>query len=70
MKKVIILRHQNEMKLSRDFFQMEIPKELSRTVYLIVSVCFLIVLLMIFGQIDDVIKTQGVVRTKENVSFV
>lgn len=70
MKKVIILRHQNEMKLSRDFFQMEIPKELSRTVYLIVSVCFLIVLLMIFGQIDEVIKTQGVVRTKENVSFV
>lgn len=70
MKKVIILRHQNEMKLSRDFFLMEIPKELSRTVYLIVSVCFLIVLLMIFGQIDDVIKTQGVVRTKENVSFV
>lgn len=70
MKKIIILRHQNEMKYSRDFFQMEIPKELSLIVYVIVSVCLLIFSFILFGRIDDVIKTQGFVRTKDNVSSV
>lgn len=70
MKKVIVLRHQNEMKVSREFFQMEIPKELSRTIYLIVAICLIILGIIIFGQVDDVIKTNGFVRTKENVSSV
>ena len=38
MKKVIVLKHQTEMKYSREFFQMEIPKELSQTIYVIVSI--------------------------------
>ena len=58
MKKVIVLRHQNEMKVSREFFQMEIPKELSRTIYLIVAICLIILGIIIFGQVDDVIKTN------------
>lgn len=70
MKKVIILRHQNEMKFSRDFFQMEVPKELSQTIYVIVTICLIIFSVMIFGRIDDVIRTNGFVRTKENVSSV
>ena len=70
MKKVIVLKHQNDMKYSREFFQMEIPKELSLIVYVIVIICVLALSLMIFGRIDDVIKTNGFVRTKENVSSV
>ncbi len=49
---------------------MEIPKELSLTVYVIVGICLVIFILLIFGRIDDVIKTNGCVRTKENVSSV
>ena len=48
MKKTIILRHQNEMKYSREFFQMEIPKELSLIIYVIVSICVIIISVMIF----------------------
>lgn len=70
MKKVIVLKHQNDMKYSREFFQMEIPKEFSLIVYVIVSICLIILSLIIFGRIDDVIKTNGFVRTKENVSSV
>ena len=57
MKKIIILKHQNEMKYSREFFQMELPKELSFIVYVIVSICLIIFSIIIFGRIDDVIKT-------------
>ena len=70
MKKTIILKHQNDMKYSRNFFQMEIPKELSSTIYIIVVICLLILSVIIFGRIDDVIKTNGYIRTKENVSSV
>ena len=70
MKKIIVLKHQNEMKYSREFFQMEIPKELSLIVYVIISICLLALSLIFFGRIDDVIKTNGFVRTKDNVSSV
>lgn len=70
MKKIVILRHQNEMKDSRDFFEMEIPKEISLTIYIIVSICLIILSIIFFGRIDEVIKTNGFVRTKENVSSV
>ena len=70
MKKVIVLKHQDEMKYSREFFQMEIPRELSQTIYVIVSVCLITIFVVLFGRIDEVIKTQGYVRTKENVSSV
>ena len=70
MKKVIVLKHQNDMKYSRELFQMEIPKELSLIVYVIVSICIIILSLIIFGRIDEVIKTNGFVRTKDNVSSV
>lgn len=70
MNKVVILRHQNEMKYSKDFFQMEIPKELSFTIYVIVSICLSIIVAICFGRIDDVIKVNGIVRTQSNVSSV
>ena len=70
MKKVIVLKHQNDMKYSREFFQMEIPRELSYTIYVIAAICFIILGVIIFGRIDDVIKTNGYVRTKDNVSSV
>ena len=70
MKRIVILRHQNEMKLSRDFFKMEIPRELSFTIYMITIICLIIFSVIIFGRIDDVIKTNGYVRTKGNVSSV
>ena len=70
MKKVIVLKHQNDMKYSREFFQMEIPKELSLIVYVILSICAIILCVIFFGRIDDVIKTNGFVRTKDNVSSV
>lgn len=70
MKKMIVLKHQNDMKYSREFFQMEIPKELSLIVYGILSICVITISIIVFGRIDDVIKTGGFVRTKENVSSV
>ncbi len=70
MKKVIVLKHQNDMKYSREFFQMEIPKELSLGVYVIISICLLVLALIVFGRIEEVVKTNGFVRTKDNVSSV
>lgn len=70
MKRVIVLRHQNDMQYSREFFQMEIPKELSLIVYTIISICLIVLCIILFGNIDEVIKTNGHVRTKENVSSV
>lgn len=70
MKKTIVLKHQNEMKYSKEFFQMEIPNELSLIIYIIVILCLTIIFIVFFGKIDEVIKTQGYVRTKENVSSV
>ena len=70
MKKTIVLKHQNEMKYSKEFFQMEIPNELSLIIYIIVIICLTIIFIIFFGKIDEVIKTQGYVRTKENVSSV
>ena len=49
---------------------MELPKELSFIVYVIVSICLIIFSVIVFGRIDDVIKTNGHVRTKDNVSSV
>ena len=70
MKKVIVLKHQTEMVYSREFFQMEIPKELSQIIYVIVAICFFTIAVILFGRTDEVIKTQGYVRTRENVSSV
>lgn len=70
MKKIIVLRHQNEMQYSREFFQMKIPKELSGTIFIIVSICMIAFGILIFGRVDDVIKTSGYIRTKDNVSSV
>lgn len=70
MKNVIVLKHQNKMRYSREFFLMDVPKELSLCIYIIVSICLSGVLIVVFGRIDDVIKTKGYVRTKANVSSV
>lgn len=70
MKKIVVLKHQNSMKYSREFFEIKIPKELSITIYVIVSICLIAFGIVIFGRIDEVIKTRGCVRTKENVSSV
>lgn len=49
---------------------MEVPRELSFCIYTIISICLCALCIVIFGRIDDVIKTKGNVRTKANVSSV
>ncbi len=70
MKKIVVLKHQNEMKFTSEFFRMEIPQELSFLIYLICIICITFLYIICFGQVDDVIKTRGSIRTKENVSSV
>lgn len=49
---------------------MKIPTEVRAILYIIILFVFTIIAIMIFGEIDDVIKVQGIVRTEENVSSV
>lgn len=70
MKKIIVLKHQSEMKYSKEFFLLEIPKELSYIIYAIFCLCSVVLITIFFGKIDEVVKTNGIVRTKDNVSEV
>ncbi|OJF76780.1 MAG: hypothetical protein BKP49_05505 [Treponema sp. CETP13] len=70
MKKVIVLHHQNSMYLSKEFFMLSIPNEITILFYSICLLCLLTIGIIVFGRIDDVIKINGIVRTKENVSTV
>lgn len=70
MKKIIVLKHQSEMKYSKEFFLLEIPKELSYIIYSIFCLCLVVFSIIFLGKIDEVVKTSGIVRTKYNVSEV
>lgn len=70
MKKTIILKHQDQMNRTREFFMLHIPKELSFTIQIITSVCLSVLFIIFFVKVDEVIKTHGIIRTKENVSYV
>ena len=70
MKKVLVLQHQNDMALSKEFFLLEVPKETIVLFYAIVMVVLTVLGIIIFGKVDDVVKVNGIVRTRENVSYV
>lgn len=58
------------MVYSKEFLQLKIPAEVRGLLYTIVLIVFSSFGLLFFGKIDDVIKVNGIVRTKENVSSV
>lgn len=70
MKKLLVVHHQNTMVYSKEFLQLKIPAEVRGLLYTIVLIVFSSFGLLFFGKIDDVIKVNGIVRTKENVSSV
>lgn len=70
MKKVIILKHINNLKYSKEFFFMKIPHSVNILFYSVVLFFFIGIGILIFGKVDEVIKVYGVVRTMENVSAV
>ena len=70
MKKVIILKHINNLKYSKEFFFMKIPHSVNILFYSVVLFFFIGLVILIFGKVDEVIKVYGVVRTMENVSAV
>lgn len=70
MKKVIILKHINNLKYSKEFFFMKIPHSVNILFYSVVLFFFIGLGILIFGKVDEVIKVYGVVRTMENVSAV
>lgn len=70
MKKVLVLQHQNDMVLSKEFFLLEVPKESVVLFYAIVMIVLIVLGVIIFGKVDDVVKVGGIVRTLENVSCV
>lgn len=55
---------------SKEFLQLKIPKELRILLYSIISFFTIGLLIIIFGKIDDVIKVDGIIRPKANVSLV
>lgn len=67
-KKVMVLQHKNEMVYSREFFDMQMPKEINILLYTVYLLCFFILGFIIFGRMDDVIKSDGIIRTRDNVS--
>ncbi|HAH62859.1 MAG TPA: hypothetical protein DCL73_12255 [Treponema sp.] len=70
MKKVLVLQHQNSMIYSREFFLLEVPREVSVLFYTVCILVLVAVCIVLFGKIDDVVKVNGIVRTKENTSTV
>ena len=63
-------RHEDKMKLSKEFFLLEIPKEtfiFFWTIILIICVSFI---LIVFCSVDEVVKASGLIKTQENISTV
>lgn len=56
------------MKSSKDFFMMKIPREIQILFYSVLSFFICCIFLICFFEVDEVIKTRGYIRTKENVS--
>lgn len=68
--KMLVLEHGNKMFYSREIIQLHIPKEINLMFYTILALMFCIVFLVLFCQINDVIKVGGCVRTETNNSTV
>ena len=68
--KMLVLEHGNKMFYSREIIQLHIPKEINLMFYTILALTFCIVFLVLFCQINDVIKVSGCVRTETNNSTV
>lgn len=68
--KMLVLEHGNKMFYSREIIQLHIPKEINLMFYTILALTFCIVFLVLFCQINDVIKVGGCVRTETNNSTV
>lgn len=58
------------MVYSKEFLELKIPSEVRFLLYIIVLLVFSVFVFLFFGKIDEVIKTDGIVRTEENVSTV
>ncbi|MBQ7904995.1 MAG: HlyD family efflux transporter periplasmic adaptor subunit [Spirochaetaceae bacterium] len=70
MKKIFVVKHQNKMKYTQEFIQLKIPREVFIMLYSIIIFFIVCLCILIFGNIDDVIKVSGIVRTKDNISNV
>jgi len=70
MRKIMVLQHQNSMIYSREFFLLKVPREVSVLFYTVCVLVFIAVFIVLFGKIDDVVKVNGIVKTKENTSIV
>ena len=70
MKKVLVLKHIDTLKNSREFFFTKIPGSVNILFYSVVIFFLLGLGILFFGKVDEVIKVYGVVRTSENVSSV
>ena len=58
------------MVYSKEFLELKIPSEVRFLLYIVVLLVFSVFVFLFFGKIDEVIKTDGIVRTEENVSTV
>jgi len=58
------------MVYTKEFLQLKVPSEISVLFYVIILLLVVVICIVFFGKIDDVIKVNGIVRTKENISSV
>lgn len=68
--KMLVLEHGNKMFYSREIIQLHIPREINLMFYTILVLTFCVIFLLLFCQINDVIKVNGCVRTETNNSTV
>ena len=66
----IEIKHLDSMRLSREFFLLQQPKEVNVLFFTILAFFAVTLVIIIFARIDDVVKVTGIVRTQENVSSV
>lgn len=70
MSNVVLLRHQNEMQYSKEFFLLTVPKEIYMLIALVTFLCAASLFILIFGKTDETIHSSGIVRPQENVSSI
>ncbi len=58
------------MVYSKEFLELKIPSVVRILLYSIVLLVLTLIGFIVFGKIDDVIKVNGIVRTRENVSVL
>ena len=66
----IEIKHLDSMRLSREFFLLQTPKEVTVLFFSILAFFAVVLGVIVFAKIDDVVKVTGIVRTQENVSSV